>query len=122
MEAWSQSLLSNGFQCQVRGRLENQGILTWGFPEEVKAEPKPGKGDERKKRSVFLAEAAECAETRRQESSPTVKELEEVQCSWVIPWADLKEPKLKQETEETEASQSACWLKEIEFHVRSKRS
>lgn len=93
VEAWSQSLLSNGFQCQVRGRLENQGILTWGFPEEVKAEPKPGKGDERKKRSVFLAEAAECAETRRQESSPTVKELEEVQCSWVIPWADLKRAK-----------------------------
>lgn len=53
-----------------RGRPENQGTLTRGFPEEVKTEPKPGKGDERKKRSVFHAEAAECAETQRQESSP----------------------------------------------------
>lgn len=85
MEAWSQSLLSNGFQCQVRGRPENQGTLTRGFPEEVKAEPKSGKGDERKKRSVFHAEAAECAETWRQESSPMVKELKEVQCSWSQP-------------------------------------
>lgn len=59
--------------------------MTQGFPEEVTAEPRHGKEDERKKRSV----AAEY-EAQKQESSPTVKELRKVQCGWVTAWEDLK--------------------------------
>lgn len=109
-----ESLPSNSCQCQVRGRQENQGPLTRGFPEDMKAEPRPGKGDERKKRSVFPGEATECAETSKQESSPTIKELREVQCSWVTAWADLNRAKA-----EAGNSQPTYYLKEFELHGRS---
>lgn len=74
---------------QVRGGPENQGTLTWGFPEEAKVEPRPSKEDEEKKGSVFHVEATECAEEEARKQS-MVKELKAAQCGWVTAYADLK--------------------------------
>lgn len=59
----------------------------------MKAESKPGKGDEGKKEEYSMQKQQNVLRHRNKKAAPMVKELREVHCGWVTAWADLKRAK-----------------------------